>query len=123
MKRHEELARLSRDHHQALFQAQRLRRATDADASEVTAGFLGFWRSVGYLHFRAVVRVLVDHTLIRRDADALEGAGLDRVPELGDRLEAHVRHEERVLFPLIEQALPDDELARVAQRVDEVEQG
>jgi iron-sulfur cluster repair protein YtfE (RIC family) len=69
------------------------------------------------------VRVLVDHTLIRRDADALEGSGLDRVHELGDRLEAHVRHEERVLFPLIEQALPDDELARVAQRVDEVEQG
>jgi hypothetical protein len=142
MKRHEALARLSRDHHQALFQAQRLRRATDADASEVTAGFLDFWRSVGYLHFRAeeevllpayaayadasdeaVVRVLVDHTLIRRDADALEGSGLDRVHELGDRLEAHVRHEERVLFPLIEQALPDDELARVAQRVDEVEQG
>ena len=142
MKRHEALAQLSRDHHQALFQAQRLRRATDEDAAEVTAGFLEFWRSVGHLHFRAeeevllpayaayaeasdeaVVRVLVDHTLIRRDADALEAAGLDRVHELGDRLEAHVRHEERVLFPLIEQALPDDELARVARRVDEVERG
>jgi hypothetical protein len=32
-----------------------------------------------------------------------------------------VRHEERVLFPLIEEALPDEELARVARGVDEVE--
>jgi iron-sulfur cluster repair protein YtfE (RIC family) len=69
----------------------------------------------------AVVRVLVDHTLIRRDVHGLDDADLDRVHELGDRLEAHVRHEERVLFPLIEQALPDDELARVARGVDEVE--
>jgi hemerythrin-like domain-containing protein len=140
MKRHEALAQLSRDHHQALFQAQRLRRATEEDAEAVAAGFLDFWRSIGHLHFRAeeevllpsyaayadatddaVVRVLVDHTLIRRDAKALEGGDLDRVCELGDRLEAHVRHEERVLFPMIEQALPDDELARVARGVDEVE--
>jgi hemerythrin-like domain-containing protein len=140
VKRHEALAQLSRDHHQALFQAQRLRRATEEDAAEVRAGFVDFFRNVGNLHFRAeeevllpayavyadpsdevVIRVLVDHTLIRRDVDALDGAGLDRVHELGDRLEAHVRHEERVLFPLIEQALPDDELARVARRVDEVE--
>jgi hemerythrin-like domain-containing protein len=144
VKRHEALAQLSRDHHQALFQAQRLRRANEEDAGEVRAAYLGFWHGVGHLHFRAeeevllpayaahadasndaVVRVLVDHTLIRRDADALERAEgdppLERLHELGDRLEAHVRHEERVLFPLIEQALPDDELSRVARLVDEVE--
>src|SRR4051794_35981299 len=102
VKRHEALAQLSRDHHEALFQAQRLRRATDEDIPVAVAGFLEFWRSVGHLHFRAeeeillpsyaayadaagdaVVRVLVDHTLIRRDADALESAELDRVHELG----------------------------------------
>jgi hemerythrin-like domain-containing protein len=142
VKRHEALAQLSRDHHQALFQAQRLRRATNEDVAVVTGGFLDFFQNVGNLHFRAeeevllpayaayadpsdevVVRVLVDHTLIRRDVEALETAGLDGVHELGDRLEAHVRHEERVLFPLIEQALPEDELAQVARRVDEVESG
>jgi hemerythrin-like domain-containing protein len=142
VKRHEALAQLSRDHHQALFQAQRLRRATNEDVADVTGGFLDFFHNVGNLHFRAeeevllpayaayadpsdevVVRVLVDHTLIRRDVEALETAGLDGVHELGDRLEAHVRHEERVLFPLIEQALPEDELAQVARRVDEVESG
>jgi hemerythrin-like domain-containing protein len=144
MKRHEALEQLSRDHHQALFQAMRLKRAEEDDASDVLGDFLDFWFGVGYLHFRAeeevllpaysayadasrdeVVRVLVDHVEIRREAHELGGLTSDPPPErlhkLGERLDAHVRHEERVLFPLIEDALPDDELARVARGVDEVE--
>jgi hypothetical protein len=67
----------------------------------------------------------VDHIEIRREAHELGGMKEDPEPErlhaLGARLDAHVRHEERVLFPLIEEALPDDELARVARGVEEVE--
>ena len=33
--------------------------------------------------------------------------------ELGERLESHIRFEERVLFPMIEEALPVDELERL----------
>ena len=33
--------------------------------------------------------------------------------ELGERLESHIRFEERVLFPIIEEALPVDELERL----------
>ena len=33
--------------------------------------------------------------------------------ELGERLESHIRFEEPVLFPLIEEALPVDELERL----------
>ena len=144
MKRHEALEQLSRDHHQALFQAMRLKRADADSASDVLGDFLDFWFSVGNLHFRAeeevllpaysayadasaeaVVRVLVDHVEIRREAHELGGLKTDPEPErlhaLGVKLDAHVRHEERVLFPLIEDALPDDELVRVARGVDEVE--
>ena len=144
MKRHEALAQLSRDHHQALFQAMRLKRANEQDAAEVLENFLDFWADVGLLHFRAedevllpaysahadasaepVVRVLVDHVEIRRAAhelgDARGTVDIELLHALGERLEAHVRHEERVLFPMIEEALPDDELVRVARRVDEVE--
>jgi iron-sulfur cluster repair protein YtfE (RIC family) len=144
MKRHEALEQLSRDHHQALFQAMRLKRADEECASEVLGDFLDFWFGTGFLHFRAeeevllpaysaygdasrdeVVRVLVDHIEIRREAHELGALTSDPEPErlhaLGERLDAHVRHEERVLFPLIEEALPDDELARVARGVDEVE--
>jgi hemerythrin-like domain-containing protein len=144
MKRHEALEQLSRDHHQALFQAMRLKRAAEDDAGDVLGDFLDYWFSVGNLHFRAeeevllpayaafgdasrdeVVRVLVDHVEIRREAHELGGLKEDPPPErlhaLGQRLDAHVRHEERALFPLIEEALPDDELVRVARGVDEVE--
>ncbi len=33
--------------------------------------------------------------------------------ELGERLESHIRFEERVLFPMVEEALPVDELERL----------
>jgi hemerythrin-like domain-containing protein len=145
VKRHDALAQLSRDHHQALFQAMRLKAATEDDAAEVLENFLDFWTGTGQLHFRAeeevvlpaysahadassepVVRVLVDHVEIRRAAHELGDARGTVPPEplraLGQKLEAHVRHEERVLFPLIEAALSDEELRRVARGVDEVEQ-
>jgi DUF438 domain-containing protein len=144
VKRHEALEQLSRDHHQALFQAMRLKRASEDDAGDVLGDFLDFWFGVGHLHFRAeeevllpaysaygdaareeVVRVLVDHVEIRREAHELGATKGDPPPErlraLGTRLDAHERHEERVLFPLIEEALPEDELLRVARGVDEVE--
>ena len=146
MKRHDALTQLSRDHHQALFQAMRLKRATEDDAADVLENFLDFWTGRGQLHFRAeeevllpaysaygaassepVVRVLVDHVEIRRAAHELGNARGSVPPEqlhaLGEKLEAHVRHEERVLFPLIEAALPEEELSRVARGLDEVEHG
>jgi hemerythrin-like domain-containing protein len=122
----------------------RLKRADAEDAGSVLGDFLDFWFGVGQLHFRAeeevllpafsaygdasreeVVRVLVDHMEIRREAFELGGIKEDPEPQrlhaLGERLDAHVRHEERVLFPLIEEALPEEELVRVARGVEEVE--
>jgi iron-sulfur cluster repair protein YtfE (RIC family) len=64
----------------------------------------------------AVVRVLTDHVDLRRragDLAATESPEPETLHHLGERLEGHIRHEERVLFPLIEEALPDDELTRV----------
>jgi len=71
-----------------------------------------------------VVRVLVEHVdLRRRAADiALAEPRLDDLRALGDRLHAHIRHEERVLFPLIEDALPNAELAELAAALERTEQ-
>jgi hemerythrin-like domain-containing protein len=128
VKRSEELAPLSRDHHQGLFAALKLRRG----APDAREAFLAFWVE-GRRHFaqeeelllpalarhvpadhEAIVRVLVEHVDLRRRALDLE-RGADPPPEalreLGDRLHDHIRHEEDVLFPLIETSLPRDELA------------
>jgi len=63
-----------------------------------------------------IVRVLTEHVDLRRRALDL-AASADPEPtalrELGERLESHIRFEERVLFPMIEATLPADELVRL----------
>lgn len=136
MKRHDALAALSRDHHHALVAAHRLKRASETTAAEARDRFLGYWNADGQRHFReeedtllpayagfgnpdepVLARVLVDHVRIRWLAHeaARPSASLDALHTLGEQLEAHVRREERELFPLIEQALPEHELARLVQ--------
>ena len=144
MKRSEELAPLSRDHHQGLFAALKLRRATTVDAPEARAAFLAFWVE-GRRHFaieeelllpayarhgpadhEAVVRVLVEHVDLRRraaDVERDDAPALEALHELGDRLQAHIRHEENVLFPLVENALPQDELVELGAEIAAAEAG
>lgn len=143
MKRSRALQPLSRDHHRALEVALKLRRATDTDVEQVSREFLEFWRGHGALHFRIeeevmlpafarhgdpaapeVVRVLTDHVGIRRRAFDLEAASNPRPEDLnalGEMLNEHVRHEERVLFPMLEESLPADELDRLAQEIEGAE--
>jgi hemerythrin-like domain-containing protein len=140
VKRSEALKQLSRDHHQALVVAQRLRRADDADEARET--FLEFWLGHGRNHFRVeeevllplwaergpsghpvVARVLTDHLAIRSRAGRLERDGMKLVElrELGKILERHVRLEEGELFPLIEDTLDEEALAELAEAVLQAE--
>jgi hemerythrin-like domain-containing protein len=143
VKRSDALAPLSRDHHVGLVAAQRLRRVTDATAPGARDDFLAYWREHGQRHFRveedvllpwfarhgdagheAVVRALVDHVAVRAMALQLESAAAvpaERLHELGELLHGHIRHEERTLFPLIEAAVPGDELPALASRVERAE--
>jgi hemerythrin-like domain-containing protein len=143
MKRSPSLAPLSRDHQHGLAVAQQLIRATADSAADARARFLSFWRAEGQRHFQteeaellrafarhvsadheAIVRVLVDHVELRRRAADLEAEpapSMQALHELGDRLRRHIRHEERVLFPLIEQALPAPELAELAAAIERAE--
>lgn len=136
MKRDPALVSLSRDHHQALFVAQQLRRATTQTADEARAAFLAYWEGHGRVHFRLeeevllpayagygdphhplVARVLCEHVAIRHRADALardRASTAAPLHDLGVRLADHVRLEERGLFPLIESLMPAARLAVVA---------
>jgi hemerythrin-like domain-containing protein len=129
MKRSEALKVLSHQHHQGLFAALQLKRASAETAGEARSVFLDFYyERHGARHFRGeeelllpayarhtacdrpeVVRVLTEHVDLRRRGQDLE-ANPDPDPsalrELGERLERHIRSEERELFPMIEEALP-----------------
>jgi hemerythrin-like domain-containing protein len=141
MKRSAALTSLSRDHHQALAVAQQLRRATDATASEAREAFLTYWTTHGYPHFRleeellfpayaghgdphdpVVLRALGEHAMIRHRANSLaaaHSADPGALEQLGRELAAHVRLEERAVFPLIERVMPERELNALTHALDD----
>jgi hemerythrin-like domain-containing protein len=116
MKRHPALIPLSHDHHRALVEARRLRRAADAPESAAAAtGFLRFFADETIPHFRQeeellfpsvldleearelLVRALLEHQRLHALTARLQqlvdtGGEVDEtMRELGLLLEAHVR--------------------------------
>jgi len=137
VKRSAALEPLSHDHQHALDAALWLRRT--GDASAVTR-FREFFEREGRRHFdieeRLVLpalpaddpewapgaaRVREDHAAIREAADGELAEAEARA--LGERLNDHVRFEERTLFPLLERRLDAAELDRLGAAIAAAEQG
>jgi hemerythrin-like domain-containing protein len=144
VKRHPALVPLSHDHHAELVQARRLRLASGSDvpearlaaATQYVAAF--FTETVN--HFRVeeeqlfplfvrrgggnplLQQILAEHEELRELASALRdqvaaGAATgETMVQLADALDAHVRCEERELFPLIEQTVSDRDLRALELR-------
>jgi iron-sulfur cluster repair protein YtfE (RIC family) len=150
MKRAAELKSLSEDHHHGLVHARRLRRAASADAlAEAARGFLGFWQAETSGHFRKEEEVLLpvyathggdlardpvlqmhsQHAgirgLVMQLSDEVRGGDvrLETLREIGERLEAHIRLEERKLFPMIEEFLSEEALGELGSRLAVKEAG
>jgi hemerythrin-like domain-containing protein len=152
MKRHPSLREFSDDHHQGLVNARRLRRAASgegASSADTARDFLEFWQRDTSLHFRKeeevllpvlaryggdlneqpLLQMLTHHAQIRGLAMQLSGElKQDKIREdtlrnLGEKLEAHIRLEEREVFPLIEHALPEHALQEISSRLEVFEPG
>ena len=147
MKRDEHLHPLGWDHHAALtsvvFVRKHLDRGADLDTLERIAGqFRTFHAEALVPHFRheeewllpllfdhvpeddsMIIRTLVDHVALHRLVKCLDDAEADvehltaALRALTDRLESHVRFEERELFPRVEQLLSAASLAALGQKL------
>ena len=136
MKRSQELTPLSHDHHHGLFAAMKLKRATDETAGDAREGFLAYWHSQGRRHFAieerlllpalpadvpdcaaAGTRIRLDHEELRRRAAEATPEAVDALRELGELINAHVRFEEREVFPLVEARLSAAELGELGRRI------
>lgn len=124
MKRSPALVQLSREHHTALSLALRIEKAgTDSSLAEIAATLPALFRGELEPHFQeeertlllalklageiaAVERTLQEHARLRELAATISQAPLPAVTEFGLLLRAHVRFEERELFPLTERVLP-----------------
>lgn len=153
MKRHPDLREFSDDHHGGLVNARRLRRAASGEdgraARDAAVAFLGSWREETGPHFRKeeevllpvlarhgqdvesgpVARMLAQHARIRglamelSDGVARNDVRSETLRELGERLEEHIRLEERVVFPWVEQVLAEEALREVSARLAVLETG
>src|SRR5215213_4768906 len=122
MKRAPELRDLSDHHHRGLVQARRLKRAATGDEAtmpeETAEAFLEFWQEGTTIHFREEEEVLLP-VLARYREDLLgREPVVEMLGSIGELLESHIRLEEREVFSTIEEALPEEALREVADRLE-----
>ena len=144
-RRHESLIPLSREHHHGLMLCLRIRRALglpgvdQAVVRETAANAAQFFATDLEAHFKAeeealfpameevsgaselLSELLAEHreleALANRLSDTEVEALLRTLGQLADLLEAHIRKEERELFPLYESLVDDVAAAEVGDKV------
>lgn len=139
MKRHEALAPLSREHHGALILAQLIKRnapvyrGLPTDTVGKIQYAIQFYQNDLLAHFKKEEAVLLkvkhcstdvaaiteeiiaEHGLLKDMFLSLETApdSITALDELGQLLQTHIRKEERILFPLIQEHCSEEELNRL----------
>ena len=139
MKRHESLAPLSREHHSALILAQLIKRnAPDYRGLPTTIGdkveyALTVYNNDFKKHFtkeeamlqevksihpaiaKLAEEIIAEHTLLTGLFLSLKNTWDQEavLNELGNELDAHIRKEERVLFPLIQEYCTEEMLQKI----------
>lgn len=139
MKRSEALAPLSRDHHRSLILAQLLKKDAPAykglptDAAGKTRYALALYEDEIRMHFsreeealnkikgqnkeidQLAEEIRAEHQKLTDLFGVLQHDTVDQsaMNELGNALEAHIRKEERNLFPLIEKYCPEEILQQI----------
>lgn len=141
LKRHTSLQPLSRHHMIGLHLALKLKRVGTPESkltiNEVIAEVQDFWQPEGQNHFREeeeillpvynesndvnnpeIIVMLLEHVKIRSGIEKLlrvkEQFAVEEMHALGTLLETHIRREERVIFPMIEKGLTEDQLIDLA---------
>lgn len=121
-----------------LHTALKLKRAGTKESrismEEILQDAKNFWEPGGQEHFREeeeillptyaeyakidqpeIVEMLLEHVSIRSGMNRLlkNELNIEEMHELGNLLEKHIRKEERIIFPMIEKALPEEKLKEI----------
>jgi hemerythrin-like domain-containing protein len=133
IKRSKQLAPFSREHHDALVFLLRIKQGlkNGTAAAMISEYIHWFWTNNLETHFKQEERLLLPHLpeadkLAKQLKDehesirALIGGQLDlhAIEQFSNVLNAHIRFEERELFPHIESKVPSDHLNEIFEQLD-----
>lgn len=137
MKRNENIAALSRDHHFGLLFCWKIREALKRGiTTDRILPYLDYFMA-NHLqaHFEIEEKLLLngsshalcqqaqaEHRQIRDDFKKAASGNSSLLRSLADRLELHIRFEERTLFPLLETLLTKTALKEIGRQLNEFEQ-
>lgn len=136
MKRHESIVALSREHHFGLLFCWKIRQGLKmhVPAERIQRYVKYFWDNHLQGHFKLeetilfplllrdnlVEQAISEHEHIRqlvKTTISVEPVKPDQLITLADILDAHVRFEERTLFPYLEKELPENKLSELGMRL------
>ena len=138
IRRNENIAKLSRDHHASLMFCWKLRQGIKQHIStERVVNYIKYFLDSHMLiHFKEEEEILFqpirddkvhkainDHVEISKLAHSVLVSGKEdlsvKLSQLADLVDAHVRYEERILFPHLEQNLTDDQLENIGRAISD----
>jgi len=137
LKRNEHILQLSKDHHFTLLFSWKLIQGikNKIDASRIKKYVEYFWQNDMQTHFREEDEILfapvnddkvrkatVDHQQIKELVDKVlktedQEEAYEQVRLLADVVITHVRYEERILFPHLEQTLTETQLEKIGTQL------
>jgi hemerythrin-like domain-containing protein len=131
MKRSEHLIPLSRDHHAGLLFCWKIRAGISKGIDPIRiSSYVGYyWNAHLKFHFEEEEQLLPSdemdeqHVVIRKQIAAVLGPEKNNVSALQvleEMINAHIRFEERQLFPLLEKELSSAQLQEIGKALHEV---
>lgn len=134
MKRHNSLIPLSRDHHHGLLCSWKIKQGIkcNIEVERMKAYVLYFWDIHLAVHFKEEEELLfgeVHNDLVTQSKneheqikqlikDISENATTENLNTFANHLHHHIRFEERVLFPNLEQTLEEDKLEQIGSQLN-----
>ncbi len=133
IKRGKELVQLSREHHNGLLLSWKIRTGLDkgVEMERITRYVQAFYEADLKNHFlkeeelvfsllpgnELVERAIAEHRELEDMISAIAGGSVEQLRMLPEKLDSHIRFEERVLFNRIEAEAPSEALTKVGETI------
>ncbi len=136
IKRNENIVKLSKDHHASLLFCWKIRQGIKyhIGVERLIKYVQYFWKHHFSLHFKeeedflfaplkdeVVQKAIDDHLKIKSSIEQLTGLGTENkeilLSNIAEMVDQHVRFEERVLFPYLEQKLSVKQLEEIGNQI------